>query len=60
MITLTNGTRSWLIASRFSAIANAWPRSSATSDGSAPGMSIRVTIGMPNFSAWRISRSALR
>ena len=44
----------------FSAIAAAWPCSSAPTPGSAPGVSTRVTTGRPSRAASRISRSALR
>ena len=60
MITASTGVRSWAIASRFSAMAKACPRSSAGSEGSAPGMSIRVITGRRKRSAWRIRRRALR
>ena len=44
----------------FSAMAAAWPCSSALTPGSAPGVSTRVTTGRPSRAARRISRSALR
>ena len=45
---------------RLVAIASAWPRSSDGRVGSAPGVSMKLTIGKRNFSACSISRSALR
>ncbi|RAO54332.1 hypothetical protein PSN01_03754 [Micromonospora saelicesensis] len=44
----------------FSAMAAAWPCSSALTPGSAPGVSTRVTTGRPRRAARRMSRSALR
>ena len=37
-----------------------WPRSSASKPGNAPGVSIKVTIGLLNFSANFMRRKALR
>ena len=37
-----------------------WPRSSASSPGYAPGVSINVTMGLLNFSAIFINRRAFR
>ncbi len=54
------GTRSALISRMFSAIAQAWPRSSAPMPGYAPGVLISVTIGSPNRSASFIFWRALR
>ena len=41
-------------------MASATPRSSPPMPGYAPGVSIRLTIGRPNFSASFIARRALR
>ena len=41
-------------------MAAAWPRSSAPMPGYAPGVSMNVRIGLPNFSASCMRRSALR
>ncbi len=54
------GTRRRLIRARFCAMASPCPRASAPMPGYAPGVSMKVTTGLPNFSAWRISLSALR
>jgi len=58
--TATIGVRSPAISRRFLAIASACPRSSAPSPGYAPGVSMKVTKGLPNFSARCMSRSAFR
>ena len=49
--TQTIGVRSRLISRRLTAMASAWPRSSAFKPGYAPGVSMSVKIGKPNFSA---------
>ena len=54
------GTFNCTISSRFRAMASPWPRSSASRPGKAPGVSIRVTTGLPNFSANFMRRRALR
>ena len=60
MTTVTTGTDSDAMPSSASAIACAWPRSSAPMPGYAPGVSISVTIGSEKRSAIRITRSAFR
>jgi len=54
------GTRRAAICSRQTAIASAWPRSSASIPGYAPGVSMNAISGRSNRSASRIKRSALR
>ena len=56
----TTGTVSVLISIRQRAIASPCPRSSAAMPGYAPGVSMNVITGRPNFSACFISRSAFR
>jgi hypothetical protein len=51
MTTATVGTARSAMANKLSAIAVAWPRSSDPMPGSAPGVSISVISGNPNFSA---------
>ena len=58
--TLTVGVRRPSMQSSASAIAHAWPRSSAPIPACAAGVSTRQTTGIENFSAWRMSRTALR
>jgi hypothetical protein len=60
MTMLTIGTRSALISRRLRAIASACPCASASGPGQAPVVSTKVTIGLPNRSPRRMSRSALR
>ena len=60
MTTTIIGTGKRAISKRFRAIASAWPRSSASKPGNAPGVSSKVMIGFPNFAASFISRRALR
>ena len=60
MTATTIGTSSRDISRRFTAIASAWPRSSASIPGNAPGVSTRVITGRRNFSASFMSRSAFR
>ena len=55
-----NGTFNSVITARLRPIASDCPRSSASMPGYAPGVSTKVKIGSPNFSASRIKRSALR
>ena len=54
------GTWKRAIACRLTAIASAWPRSSASMPGYAPAVSMKERIGRPNFSASSMTRSALR
>src|SRR5690606_11401379 len=54
------GTFRRVISRIFLAIASPCPRSSASKPGYAPGVSIRVTTGIPNFSADFINLNALR
>ena len=58
IITVIIGTLIDSISNMFRAIASPCPRSSASSPGYAPGVSISVTIGIPNFSADFIKRKA--
>src|SRR5712692_10421959 len=60
MIIATIGVFSSAITYRLRPIASDCPRSSAPIPGYAPGVSMNVKIGKPNFSARRISRSAFR
>ena len=60
VITATSGTVSSLITARHPAMASPCPCASASRPGYAPGVSMNVTTGRPNFSAARISRWALR
>ncbi len=55
----TIGTRTSVSVWMQAAMALLCPRSSDPMPGSAPGRSMKVTIGRPNFSACRISRRAL-
>ena len=52
------GTVNCIISIKFLAMASPCPLSSASNPGNAPGVSINVTIGLPNFSARRIKRNA--
>jgi hypothetical protein len=54
------GTRSRDISRMLRAMASAWPRSSAPRPGYAPGRSMKLITGRPNFSAIFMHRSALR
>ena len=56
----STGTRSAAISSRQAAIASAWPRSSASMPGYAPGVSMKAITGLSNRSASFMRRSALR
>ena len=58
--TLTIGTFKLDITNRLRAIASDCPRSSAPMPGYAPGVSISVISGKPNFSARFMSRNPLR
>ena len=60
MIEGETGTVSSLITARHLAMASPCPCASASRPGYAPGVSMNVTTGRPNFSAARISRWALR
>ena len=60
VITLTTGTVSPLMATRFWAMASPWPRSSAPIPQYAPEVSTRHSTGRPNFWAWRMRRRAFR
>ena len=51
IITTIIGTEIDIISKIFLAIASPCPRSSASIPGKAPGVSIKVTIGIPNLSA---------
>ena len=57
--TLTIGTFRLDITNRLRAMASLWPRSSAPIPGYAPGVSISVISGKPNFSARCMSRKRL-
>ena len=54
------GTLICSISMMFLAMASPCPLSSASNPGNAPGVSIKQIIGLPNFSAIRINRSAFR
>ena len=56
----TIGTSSMNISRRLNAIASATPRSSDSTPGYAAGVSMKTTIGRPNFCASCITRRALR
>ena len=58
--TLTTGTVRPAMATRLSAMALPWPRSSASVPQKAPWVSTKQRIGRPNFSASRMRRSDLR
>ena len=60
VMTARTGTWSVVRARMFAAMADDWPRSSASMPGAAPGVSISVSTGRRSFSASRNSRSALR
>src|SRR5438876_163834 len=47
--TARTGVRRAAISRRFRAIASAWPRSSAPTPGYAPGVSMRLRTGLPDF-----------
>ena len=56
--TVIIGVFKMVISKIFLAIASPCPRSSASKPGYAPGVSSKVTTGMPNFSAIFIKRNA--
>lgn len=58
--TMMMGVASPAMVKMFSAMAMAWPRSSASTAQAAPGVSIRQMMGRWNFSASFIFWSALR
>ena len=60
MMMQITGTSNFIISNRLRAMASPCPRSSASSPGNAPGVSIKVTTGLLNFSASFIRRKALR
>jgi hypothetical protein len=60
MMMQITGTLSINISLMLRAMASPWPLSSASKPGNAPGVSISVTMGLLNFSAILINRSAFR
>ena len=60
MTTEMMGTRNPNISRRLTAMASPWPSSSAALPAYAPGVSTKVTMGKPKWSACRMKRKALR
>ena len=58
IITTIIGTEMDIISKMFRAMASPCPLSSASKPGKAPGVSIKVTIGIPNLSADFMSLNA--